>query len=355
MRILIVTDAWQPQVNGVVRTLERLAVEAKHKGVTIEFLTPLGFKTIPMPFYPEIRLSLTTPAHVSKLIEEINPDALHIATEGPLGLCARIYAMCTKRPFTTCFHTRYPQYISARLPIAERFVYALLRWFHNGSSATMVATPQLRDELSRHGFERLTIWSRGVDPEIFRPRDNINLNLPRPIFLSVGRLAVEKNLDAFLSLDLPGSKLVIGDGPDRARLQSLYPNAHFWGIRTGQDLAIAYAGADVFVFPSRTDTFGLVLLEALASGLPIAALPVAGPLLAMEAAGCAVLSDDLKNAALHALTISSYQCRSHALTYSHAHSAQQFIDNVSAVLSSKTHHFRSAPHASSLHITKSTT
>jgi glycosyltransferase involved in cell wall biosynthesis len=332
MHILIVTDAWRPQVNGVVHTLERLAVEAEKKGVKITFLTPEGFYTIALPFYPEIRLALTTPKRVARLIDDIAPDALHIATEGPLGLYARHYAMRTKRPFTSCFHTRYPQYVSARLPIAEKIIYSLLRWFHNGAATTMVATPQLHAELSEQGFEHLALWSRGVDAQLFRPRSNVNLNLPRPIFLSVGRIAIEKNLDAFLSLDLPGSQLIIGDGPDRTRLQSLYPKAHFWGMRRDEDLATIYAGADVFVFPSKTDTFGLVLLEALASGLPIAAFPVPGPLNAMQDANCAITDDDLRKAALQALALSPQQCRAHALTYSHSHSAQQFIDNVTNAL-----------------------
>lgn len=332
MRVLIVTDAWYPQINGVVRTLERLALDLRAQAVQIDFITPLNFKTCPMPFYPEIRLSMTTPHQIGALIDSINPDALHIATEGPLGLCARYHAKRTARPFTTCFHTRYPQYISARLPIAESLIYSLLRWFHNGAVTTMVATDALKAELHEHGFTQLALWSRGVDADMFKPRADVYLHLPRPIFLYVGRVAVEKNLEALLSLDLPGSTLIIGDGPDRVRLQEKYPHAHFWGIRTGEDLAHIYSGADVFVFPSLTDTFGLVLLEALASGLPVAAFPVAGPLSAMETAQCAVLSQDLKTAALQAMLILPEICRAHALTYSHARSAQQFLDNITAAV-----------------------
>ncbi len=332
MDILIVTDAWRPQVNGVVNTLERLAFEAKKQNVKVHFLTPEHFKTVALPGYSEIRLALARPSQVAESIQNINPDALHIATEGTLGILARNYALKKKRRFTSCYHTNYPQYISARLPIPEALSYGVLRHFHNASATTMVATEVLREELSSRGFEHLAIWSRGVDCDVFKPSSKSFLDLPRPIYLSVGRLAIEKNLEEFLSLDLAGSKVVVGDGPDRARLEKLYPDAHFLGAKFGEDLSNIYASSDVFVFPSCTDTFGLVLLEALASGLPVAAFPVPGFLTQIEAARCAVLDRNLKQAAENALKLSGQACRIFAEGFSHAHSTRQFLQNAERAL-----------------------
>ena len=263
MRVLVVTDAWHPQVNGVVRSLEQLHAEAERLGEEIIFITPEQFRTVPMPGYAEIRLSLARPKLLNDLIDAAKPDAVHLATEGPLGLLAR--RACRKRnlSFTTCYHTRYPQYLRARLPVPEPLTYALLRKFHNSGDGTMVATEALGEELKAKGFQNLMLWSRGVDMDLFKPREESILDLPRPIYLCVARLSVEKNLEAFLSLNLEGSKVIVGDGPDRARLQSLYPDAYFMGPRFGDDLARHYSSADAFVFPSRTETFGLVLLEAL--------------------------------------------------------------------------------------------
>lgn len=328
MRITIVTDAWRPQVNGVVRTLERLQLEAAKQGVRVSFVTPLEFRTFPMPGYPEIRLSFPRPSSLHSAIEAQRPDAIHIATEGPLGTLARRYALKIGRRFTTCYHTAFPQYLSARYPVPESLTYAYLRRFHNASATTMVATEQLRAELSARGFQHLAIWSRGVDAELFRPRPK-KLNFGQwPQLLYVGRVSVEKNLDKFLKTQIAGTKIIVGDGPDRMRLQSEYPEAVFLGVKTGEELAEIYASADVFVFPSLTDTFGLVLLEALASGLPVAAFPAGGFLNSVEAARVGVLHNDLAEAVWGALNINPTAARAFALGYTHQNSTRQFIDNV---------------------------
>src|SRR6266446_7361256 len=277
MRILVATDAWHPQVNGVVRTLTMMADTAKPLGAEVAFLTPQSFRTFAMPSYSDLRVALPRPAKIARLIAEARPDAIHIATEGPIGLMVRRYCRKHRLPFTTSFHTRFPEYISARLPIPEAWIWAALRAFHGPSQAVMAATPALAGELRARGFRNVVLWPRGVDAGQFHPRAAVDLGLPRPVFLCVGRVAVEKNLEAFLELDLPGTKVIVGDGPARAALTRKYPQAVFLGARQGKELAEAYAAADVFVFPSKTDTFGLVLLEALASGLPVAAFPVTGP------------------------------------------------------------------------------
>ncbi len=333
MKILIATDAWHPQINGVVRSLQQMAAEMSGMGVEVSFITPLLFKTIPLPTYPEIRLSLASMRSITAIIEKIAPDHIHVATEGPLGFQVRRYCLKKKRPFTTSYHTRFPEYISARLPIPERLTYALLRYFHNAGRGVMVTTKSMRDELQAKGFKNILPWSRGVDSELFRPRavETLNLpelaDLPRPYFLYVGRVAVEKNLDAFLSLDLPGSKIIIGDGPNKAMLEQRYPTARFLGVRQGEELAEIYSASDVFVFPSLTDTFGIVLLEALASGTPVAAFPVTGPKDALADSEVAVLDEDLKEAALQALNIPREKCREFALSRTWRESARQFIDN----------------------------
>src|SRR5712672_4193567 len=305
--ILVATDAWHPQVNGVVRTLTMMAEAAKAFGVDVGFLTPKSFNTFAMPSYRDLRVALPYPAKIARLIAEARPDSIHIATEGPIGLSVRRHCRQQRLPFTTSFHTRFPEYVSARSPIPESWVWRALRWFHRPSQAVMAATPALSAELRMRGFSNVVLWSRGVDTSLFHPRD-VDLCLPQPVFLSVGRIAVEKNLEAFLDLDLPGTKLIIGDGPARARLERNYPEAVFLGARHGKELASIYASADIFVFPSRTDTFGLVLLEALASGLPVAAFPVAGPRDVIGTAPVGVLHDDLREACLEALAISSRAC-----------------------------------------------
>jgi len=332
MKTLVVTDAWHPQVNGVVRTLSHVAREAYGLGSEIEFLAPSEFRTLPMPSYPEIRLALPPPRAVARRLDEVRPDAIHIATEGPLGHAMR--RLCIKRglPFTTSFHTRFPDYLAERLPLPECWTreatWGWLRWFHAPGAAVLAATPTLAEELISRGFKNVKIWPRGVDAQLFRPRARTALDLPRPIFLTVGRLAVEKNVEAFLELDLPGTKLVVGDGPARAQLARQYPQAEFLGARQGEALAEIYSAADVFVFPSRTDTFGLVLLEALASGVPVAAFPAAAPRDVIGEAPVGVLDEDLQRACLEALQCSREECRAFALGMSWEASARVFLGHV---------------------------
>jgi glycosyltransferase involved in cell wall biosynthesis len=327
MRILVATDAWHPQVNGVVRTLMMMAEAARTFGVDVSFLTPLSFRTVATPSYPDVRLALPYPAKIARLIADARPDSIHIATEGPIGLLARRYCRQHRLPFTTSFHTRFPEYISARLPIPESWIWAALRAFHGPSQAVMAATPALAAELRSRGFRNVVLWPRGVDAGLFHPRP-VDLGLPRPVFLCVGRVAVEKNLEAFLDLDLPGTKVIVGDGPARAALARDYPKVVFLGARQGEALAQAYAAADVFVFPSKTDTFGLVLLEALASGLPVAAFPVTGPRDVIGSAPVGVLNDDLQKACLSALTISPQACLEFAAKHTWEASARAFVDNI---------------------------
>jgi glycosyltransferase involved in cell wall biosynthesis len=327
MRILVATDAWHPQVNGVVRTLMMMAEAARTFGVDVSFLTPLSFRTIAMPSYPDLRLALPYPAKIARLIAEARPDSIHIATEGPIGLLVRRYCRQHALPFTTSFHTRFPEYISARLPIPESWIWTALRAFHGPSQAVMAATPALAAELRIRGFRNVVLWPRGVDAGLFHPRP-VDLGLPRPVFLCVGRVAVEKNLEAFLDLDLPGTKVIVGDGPARAALARDYPQAVFLGARQGEALAQAYAAADVFVFPSKTDTFGLVLLEALASGLPVAAFPVTGPRDVIGNAPVGVLNDDLRVACRSALTISPQACLEFAAKHTWEASARAFVDHI---------------------------
>ena len=328
MRILIATDAWHPQVNGVVRSLDSMAAEARRLGASVEFLTPDGFPSIRAPTYPDIRLAFATPPAVARRIEALKPDHIHIATEGPVGLAARYFCRRSGRIFTTSYHTQFPDYLAARFPIPRDLTYAALRWFHNGGAGTMVSTSSVARDLQGRGFRNIMRWSRGVDHALFRPRPASVLDLPRPLFLYVGRVAVEKNLDAFLSLDLAGTKIVAGDGPARADLEAKFPRAVFLGMRAGEALAQIYASADVFVFPSRTDTFGIVLLEALASGLPVAAYPVAGPKDVIGDSDVGVLDEDLGLACRRALTVPREKARDFALRYTWEESARQFLDNV---------------------------
>ena len=327
MRILVATDAWHPQVNGVVRTLTMVAEAATLHGVEFHFLTPESFRTIAMPSYRDLRVALPAPARIARLIAEAKPDSIHIATEGPIGLLVRRYCRKHRLPFTTSFHTRFPEYVSARAPIPEAWVWATLRWFHGASAAVLAATPALASELRARGFANVVLWPRGVDTGLFRPRE-VDLCLPKPVFLSVGRVAVEKNLAAFLDLDLPGTKVIVGDGPAREGLADKYPQAVFLGELLGEALAKVYAAADVFVFPSRTDTFGLVLLEALASGLPVAAFPVAGPRDVIGTAPVGVLSEDLRAACLAAIDIPRQACVAFAAGYTWEACAQAFVDEM---------------------------
>jgi glycosyltransferase involved in cell wall biosynthesis len=330
MRILVATDAWHPQVNGVVRTLTNMAEAASAFGVEISFLTPQSFRTFAMPSYPDLRLALPYQAKIARLIAEARPDSIHIATEGPIGLLVRRYCRKNQLPFTTSFHTRFPEYISARLPIPEPWIWRALRAFHGSSQAVMAATPALAGELRARGFRNVVLWPRGVDASQFHPRA-ADLGLPRPVFLCVGRVAVEKNLEAFLELDLPGTKVIVGDGPARAALTRKYPQAVFLGARQGEELAEAYAAADVFVFPSKTDTFGLVLLEALASGLPVAAFPVTGPRDVIGNEPVGALNEDLRIACLTAVTISPQACLAFAARHTWEASARAFVENITNI------------------------
>ncbi len=335
MRILIATDAWHPQVNGVVRTLTSLARSASALGAEIDFLTPDGFPSFGVPTYPGLRIALPNRREIAARIEAVSPDAIHIATEGPIGWAVRAYCRRRKLAFTTSYTTRFPEYIAVRSIVPATLSYAVLRHFHAAAAMTMVATASLRQELGARGFRKLGTWTRGVDTDLFTPNDAAELDLPRPIFMTVGRVAVEKNLEAFLSLDLPGSKIVIGDGPQRAELVRRYPKARFPGEKTGKDLTSHLAAADVFVFPSRTDTFGVVQLEALACGTPVAAFPVTGPLDVIADHPVGALDSDLRSACIRALGISRETCRSFALERSWENSARQFIGNLSALQPSR--------------------
>lgn len=328
MNILIVSDAWFPQVNGVVRTINTVRGELEKLGQTVEVIGPDRFRTLPLPSYPEIRVAIGAGRKLPAMIDAMRPDCIHIATEGPLGMAARRYCLKRRKPFTTAYHTRFPEYVRDRLPIPLALSYAVVRRFHRPSSAVMVATQTIEDALIKRGFTNIKRWGRGVDTDLFHPRDKSFLDAPRPISMYVGRVAVEKNLEDFLKLDLPGTKYVVGDGPARAELSKRYPNVRWAGAKQGEELAKHYAAADVFVFPSRTDTFGLVLLEALASGVPVAAYPVPGPLDVLDGSGVGVLDEDLGRAAREALGISPERCREYALKFSWRASAEQFLHNL---------------------------
>src|SRR5262245_20238023 len=331
MRISIVSDAWFPQVNGVVTTLSTVGKELVEMGHQLQVVSPDRFKTIPCPTYPEIRLAVGAGRGVEDILDSARASAIHIATEGPLGLAARSYCLRRKIPFTTSFHTRFPEYLHARTRIPVCLTYPAVRWFHAAARRTMVATQTLREELSQRGFRNLVPWFRGVDTERFRPRDKGFLTFRRPIYLYVGRLAVEKNIRAFLELNLEGTKLVVGDGPESASLASKYPQAHFTGAKFGEELARYFAASDVFVFPSRTDTFGLVMLEALASGIPVAAYPVPGPKDVIGNSQVGVLSEDLGQAAVRCLKISPSICREFAVQFSWKACAESFVRHLEPV------------------------
>lgn len=332
LKIVIATDAWKPQLNGVVRTLETLGDILTAFGNQVRYITPNEFKSLPLPSYPEIRLSLLPNRRVAKIINDFKPDAVHIATEGPIGRAVRRFCKRRDYPFTTSFHTRFPEYAHERWAVPISWGYAVLKDFHKDGETMMVATPGLMDELRERGFVDMKLWARGVDLKAFRPGERAFLDhLKRPIFLYVGRLAVEKSVEDFLALDLPGTKLVVGEGPQRAELGGKFPNAVFVGPKFGDELAKYYQASDVFVFPSRTDTFGLVNVEALACGVPVAAYPVRGPLEILDGApkGCGALNEDLKAACLAALEHRDpASCRRHAENFSWDAATRQFIANL---------------------------
>jgi len=332
MRVLTVTDAWHPQVSGVVRTIEATNAELRRAGHESALITPKSFLTLPCPGYREIGLSLLpyrkVAAEIARQRREAQSLAIHIATEGPLGLAARRYCLRRRLPFTTAYHTRFPQYLKAMFGMPPSWVYAFLRRFHAPAARVLSPTVEVDRDLAAHGVANVVRWTRGVDLNQFAPRTEpsaLVAQLARPRFLYVGRLSVEKNIEAFLSLDLPGAKIVAGAGPASERLRARFPEASFLGVLGAEDLARLYSSVDVFVFPSRTDTFGLVLLEALACGTPVAAYPVQGPLDVVGGSDAAILDDDLRRAALQALRIDRGRCRAWAQRYSWRAATEQFI------------------------------
>ena len=327
-KIAIVTDAWHPQINGVVTTLTQTVRSLAALGHQVSVITPLEFRSIPCPSYPEISLSLTTPKTIEKKLRSLKPDCVHIATEGPLGWAAR--RVCIKRnfPFSSSYHTKFPEYVRMRWPISLNLLYSVVRRFHGAANRTMVATKTLKDELTTKGFNNLVHWSRGVNTELFKPCPKDNDSTVHPVFIYMGRVAVEKNIEAFLELELPGSKCVVGDGPALTTLQERYPAVNFTGFKKGEELAALLSAADVFVFPSKSDTFGVVLLEAMASGLPVAAFPVTGPLETVVAGVNGYLNDDLHKAALMALAVSPKQCREFAMGRTWEMCTRQFLQNL---------------------------
>lgn len=328
MRIAIVTDAWSPQVNGVVRTLQSVSAELRAMGHELCVVSPDRYASVPCPTYPEIRLALPGPGMVGRMLGQFLPDAVHIATEGPLGLLARRWCMAQDLPFTTAYHTQFPEYVAARIKaVSPEFVWRYVRWFHTPSSAILASTPSVAATLAAHDLPQSRHWGRGVDTALFRPdgpRDAFVDSLPGPVQLYAGRVAVEKNIAAFLATDMPGAKVVVGDGPARAALAAEYPDVHFLGAKFGEDLAAIYRAADVFVFPSRTDTFGLVMIEALACGTPVAAFPVTGPrdVLSPEVG---VMDETLDQAIAGALTLDRAACAAYGQGFTWRASAEQFL------------------------------
>lgn len=331
MQIVLATDAWLPQVNGVTTTLGRCVDAIRQRGHRVEVVSPDRFRTVPCPRYPEIRLALAPGRAVARILDSAAPDAVHIATEGPLGLAARRWCRRRGMPYTTSFHTRFPEYLRVYAGLPESLGYRILRWFHGPAVRTLVPTRAVQADLERRGFRHVVRWMRGVDATLFRPRGERFYDLERPIFLYAGRVAAEKNIEAFLRLDLPGSKVVVGDGPLRERLQRRHPEVLFAGFRFGEDLARHYAGADVFVFPSRTDTFGIVMLEANASGLPVAAYPVTGPVDVVRQGVTGVLDEDLRAACLAALELDRSACVDHARSQSWERCGEMLLENLAVV------------------------
>jgi len=328
MKIAIVTDAWYPQTNGVVTTLNRTGECLRRLGHDVLYVTPKEFTTVPLPTYPEIRLSLFPSVKVTRILDAFEPEAIHIATEGPLGNAARKYCRRRSLKFTTAYHTQFPQYVRLRAPIPLSISYAFLRRFHRQAQRTMVPTESLRQELIKWGFKNVVIWSRGVDVDLFKPQDKEFLQAPRPISMFVGRVAVEKNIEAFLSLNVPGTKFVVGDGPDLQALCDKYPKVKFVGFKYGEELAQYIAAADVFVFPSRTDTFGLVMLEAMACGVPVAAYPVTGPIDVVQDGVTGVLDEDLAMAVTGALKLNPADARVYAEQHSWMAATRQFFSHL---------------------------
>lgn len=333
-RVVLVTDAWEPQVNGVVRTLTRVTGELREMGIEIEVISPLGYRTMPLPTYPEIKLALGAKKDIERRIQEFEPDAIHIATEGPLGWAARSICLKWDWPYTTSYHTKFPEYVNARLPFIPLSAgYWYMRRFHNSGGRLLVATGSMRDALTERGFKNIRPWTRGVDTEMFHPSrrnagGDVYEGLERPIYVNVGRVAVEKNLAAFLDLDLPGTKVIVGDGPQRAELERKYRDVVFTGPKFGDELARYFADADVFVFPSLTDTFGLVILESMACGTPVAAFPAPGPKDIIIGSGAGFASDDLEDCARRCLELDREHIRIYAERFSWRACAEEFLRNL---------------------------
>jgi glycosyltransferase involved in cell wall biosynthesis len=325
MRITVATDAWQPQINGVVRTLGHTAKHLKELGHEVQVITPQGFATYPCPTYPSIRLAAFPKRGVRRMLGDFRPQAVHVATEGPIGHAVSAWCRRLAVPFTTSYHTQFPEYIRARVPLPISWSYAYLRRYHRRAARTMVATPSMRARLEARGFSNLVIWARGVDASLFYPGPKSFLSDPRPISMYMGRVAVEKNIDAFLNLDLPGSKYVVGDGPDLEEFRSRYPDVKFVGQKSGPELTAYLAASDVFVFPSLTDTFGLVLLEAMACGVPVAAFPVTGPIDVVQQGKTGILHQDLRQAALAALQLDPADCIAYAKQHSWRSWTERFV------------------------------
>lgn len=332
LRIALISDAWHPQINGVVTTLTNTCLALQMLGHTVELIAPDRFRTWPCPGYPDVGLAFLCGPKLRPILEAFKPQAIHIATEGCVGFAARRYCRQKGFRYTTSFTSRFPEYLKLRAGLPLSVSYTYLRWFHNKSTRVMVATESLGQELAKKGFHRLAHWPRGVDSELFRPRAKAFIQDIRPIFLFTGRVAVEKNIEAFLKLDLPGTKYVVGDGPQREVLEKMYPQVRFVGYRTGEAVARYMAAADVFVFPSLTDTFGLVMLEALACGVPVAAYPVPGPKDVIHDERVGVLDHDLRQAALKALALNPRRCRDYALRYSWESSARRFVGHLAFLL-----------------------
>ncbi|HTI31354.1 MAG TPA: glycosyltransferase family 1 protein [Sphingomonas sp.] len=327
MNITIVTDAWLPQINGVVRTLQATREQLTRLGHRVSVISPDQYRSVPCPTYPEIRLSMTTARRVGSDLAATSPDAVHLSTEGPLCIAARKHCLANGIPFTTAYHTHFPDYVAARTGVPTRWTWRYIRWFHAPAQAVLVSTPTLRRTLASHGLAYTRMWGRGVDLALFRPDHQPSAalaGLPRPIQLYVGRVAVEKNIEAFLETGQPGSKVIVGDGPALDALRRKYPQAHFVGKLQSEALAQAYAQADVFVFPSRTDTFGLVMIEAMACGTPVAAYPVPGPV-DVVAPGTGVLDPDLDTAIAGALACDRQKVAAYGAKFSWEASARQFL------------------------------
>jgi glycosyltransferase involved in cell wall biosynthesis len=325
VKLALVTDAWAPQVSGVVTTMVNISRQVRAMGHDVLMVTPEGFRTMPCPGYSEIRLALKPARRVYRMLEAFRPDSVHIATEGPLGHAARRWCLRNDFPFATSYHTQFPEYIRLRAPVPLRASYAYLRRFHRPAHTTLVRTRTQKELMKARGFSHIKVWPGAVDTELFYPRGKESLSLPRPIAMYMGRVAVEKNIGAFLDLDLPGSRVVIGGGPDLCKLQGKYPDAHFTGPKFGEELARLLSAADVFVFPSRTDTLGLVMLEAMACGIPVAAFPVPGPLDVIREGSTGAMDDDLSAAVYRALGLDGEACIEFAQYHSWQRSTQRFL------------------------------